>query len=297
MQSRRIVAAGLLLLAVGVAATAFLGPLVTDTINYRFSENMENQTTGGDAVLLFIVAPAALIASYLWLRGRTLAPVVALAAAAFTAYTFFGFILIPNYDRYDGNNEQYYPLFVAVLALSLALTAVSWSALSRAILPMPSAGLRKAVAAILLLVAILFALTWSGQIAAVAGGDYSTEYVEHPIAFWLIRTLDFAILIPASIATAVGLLRCSQTAVRAAYGLTGFVTLMVASIASMAIVLVARDDPSAEPAFLGALIPITSGLGYLTFRLWRSCLTGAGESGQADGPGASVVAARAARQS
>lgn len=282
MADRRFVSLGLFLLGIGIAATALLGPLATDTIDYRFSENMENQTIGGDAVLLLIVVPLLLVAGYLWLKDHRFAPLLAIAPAAFAAYTFLGFILIPDYTRYEGNNEKYFPLFVAVLALGFAVTAASWSALARQELREPDRRLRGITAAVLMLVGIFVGLTWSSQIADVMAGDYSTEYLDHPTAFWLIRTLDFGIVIPASLATGIGLLRGSRTALRSAIALTGFLTLMFASIASMALVLVARDDPAAEPVALVVLLPATAGLGLLTWKLWQ--VTGTPEAGQRETP-------------
>lgn len=268
MASSRITAYGLILLGMGLGLTALLGPLASGTIRYRISDNMENQTLGGDAVLLLIAMPAAFLAAYLWLNESRLAPLLALAPAAFAAYTFLGFILIPDYARYDGNNEKFFPLFAAILALGLTISLLSWSALGRMEMPQPSRLLRRVTAGVLILVAALFALAWGSQIAAVAGGEYSTEYAEHPTAFWLIRTLDFAIIIPATLASGIGLLRGNATALRAAYGLAGFLTLMLASILSMMVVLIARDDPAAEPVALAVLLPVTAGLAALTWKLW-----------------------------
>jgi hypothetical protein len=270
MPGRRIVYLGLLLLSLGVATTVILGPLVTDTITYRYSENMESQTIGGDATLLLVVVPALLLASYLWLRRSWHAPMLAIAATTFTSYTFLGFILIPDYARYDGNNEKYYPLFASVLALSIAMSVVAWSALGQSDPPEFTRRLRRSIALALLLVAGLFGLAWSGQIAEVIKGTYSTEYLEHPTGFWLIRTLDFALIIPASIATAIGLLRRNRTARKSAYALVGFVTVMLLSIVSMAVVMLVRDDPSADPAALALFIPATGGMALLFWKLWRN---------------------------
>ncbi len=269
MVDRRIVSSMLSLLGLGLLLTALLGPLGTETITYRVSENMEQQTLGGDAVLLALAAPMALLAALLWLRGNPLAPLLALAPASFTAYTYLGFILIPDYSRYPGNNEEFYPLFAAVLALSIALTAMAWAALGHITLPEPSQRLRRLTAGTLALIALFFGLTWGRQIADVMAGSYSTEYLAHPTAFWLIRTLDFAILIPASIATAIGLLRGSATALRSAYALTGFITVMLASIASMALVLIVTGDPAADAAGIALFVSLTAGLALLTGKLWN----------------------------
>ncbi len=270
MFHRRVIPLWIFLLGLGIAATAVLGPLVTNTIHYRFSANMENQTIGGDAVLLLVVTPVLLASGYLWLRSHWVAPLLAIASASFASYTFLGFILIPDYARYEGNNENYYPLFVAVLALGTAVSVASWAKIAKLEAPPLSRQLRWATAGVLLLVSLFVGLTWSRQIADVMAGNHSTEYLEHPAAFWLIRTLDFAFVIPAALATAVGLLRGNSTAARSACALAGFFTLMLLSIVSMALVLVVKDDPSAEPFALLVLVPATVGIALLTRELWTA---------------------------
>lgn len=46
----------LILLGVGAAATALLGPLVGDIIRYHASQGAINQIMGGDIAALFMVA-------------------------------------------------------------------------------------------------------------------------------------------------------------------------------------------------------------------------------------------------
>src|SRR5262249_26601432 len=51
----------------------------------------------------------------------------------------------------------------------------------------------------------------------------------------------------------VGLLRGARWATKLAVAMTGFMTLLVGSVAGMAAVMTARDDPSADPAVLAAV--------------------------------------------
>src|SRR3954452_202774 len=91
--ARRWLALGLLVIAAGLAAVALLGPLATGIIDYRVTETLRNQTIGLDAVSLFLVAPLALAAAALVLRGRLLGFAIALGVGAYTSYMFVQYIL------------------------------------------------------------------------------------------------------------------------------------------------------------------------------------------------------------
>jgi hypothetical protein len=54
-------AAGLVGIALGLAAVALLGPLATGLVSYRVSETLRDQTIGLDAVSLFVVAPLSVV--------------------------------------------------------------------------------------------------------------------------------------------------------------------------------------------------------------------------------------------
>jgi hypothetical protein len=94
--SQRWLAAGLLMIAAGLAVVALLGPLAFEVIDYRVTETLRNQTIGLDAVSLFVVAPLALLAVVLVVRGHVAGPALALGIGAYTSYMFVQYILGPT---------------------------------------------------------------------------------------------------------------------------------------------------------------------------------------------------------
>ena len=73
-------------LAVMLAANSVLGPLVTETIEYRYSETLINQGIGLDAVALFGAAPIAIAAAVLVQRRHRAGPALSFIPATFAAY-------------------------------------------------------------------------------------------------------------------------------------------------------------------------------------------------------------------
>ncbi|MEA2523745.1 MAG: hypothetical protein QOF01_5376 [Thermomicrobiales bacterium] len=270
MSPRRIAGFGSIALGTGIAAAAVLGPLVFKVIEFRTSKHIENQFVGGEVVSLGVVAPAAVAAGVLWLRGHRLAPALALGPSLYAVYTSTTAILGQEYSRYPGNVEKFFPLYAGLVAGGTALAAYAWSQLGERDLRMPSDSLRRAAAGIFLGLGVFFALAWSAQIRLVVIGHPSAEYQEGPSAFWIVKLLDFGFVIPLLIVTGIGLFRGRPAAIRAAYGLAAFATCLAGSIAGMAVAMSAKHDPSAQPAMLVVVLPATAGLALITARLLRS---------------------------
>lgn len=108
-------------------------------------------------------------------------------------------------------------------------------------------------------------------IRLVAIGKPSQEYVDGPTLFWLIKSLDYVILIPTLLVTGYGLFQSHPVAVKVVPALCMFPTYMVASVAGMAIQMQRTDDPSAEPVMVIAMISATVGLATVSIALLRSC--------------------------
>ncbi len=280
----------LLLLAVGLAANVLLGPLGLGLLTWRVSANGLNQTYGADAAILVMVVPAALVAARLWWRGQRLAAPLALGAGLAALYYGIAEVLGPDYTRYPGNNERYFPLFLAVIILSWTIAARAWGALDPEP-PRPAAWLARSFATVLVLGGALIGLAWTAQIGAIAlTGTVGPEYTDAPSAFWTIRIVDLGFLVPICLATGVGLWRGSALAVRAAYGVAAFMTLQAAAVLAMGAVMLWRDDPAASAALFSALLPITLGFAACTLALLRSYANG---GGQAADPTTRVARARA----
>ncbi|CAA9549189.1 MAG: hypothetical protein AVDCRST_MAG70-776 [uncultured Thermomicrobiales bacterium] len=268
--SRRAAGLGSIVLGAGIAISAILGPLALKVITFRTSANLENQFIGGEVVSLGVVAPAAIAAGVLWLRGHRLAPALALGPALYAVYTYTTVVIGQEYARYDGNVERFFPLYAGLVAGGAAIAVAAWSRLGETQVPTPSDRLRRTVAGIFLGLGSFFALAWAAQIRLVVIGQPTAEYQEGPTIFWVIKLLDVGFLIPLLIATGAGLLGRKPAAIRAAYGLSAFASCLVGSIAGMAVAMEVKGDPSAQPAMLAILLPATAGLAFTTSRLLRS---------------------------
>jgi hypothetical protein len=77
MKQSRWLGAGLFCLAVGLAATALLGPLGVGVIHQRVSGLMLSQLKGVDVDSLLLVAPLCVVIGLLAMHGRRAAPVLA----------------------------------------------------------------------------------------------------------------------------------------------------------------------------------------------------------------------------
>jgi hypothetical protein len=203
------------------------------------------------------------------MRRCKVAPALALAPSLYTVYTYTTLILGPEYGRYPGNNEQFLPLHLGILALGGAIAVKAWSALGRAQPSMPGASLRITTGTALLVPNALFALAWIRQIADFLGGERSQAYRDDPRLWWLIKLIDLSLVIPASLVVGIGLLRRRPGAIKAAYGLSGFLACLVGSIGSMGAVQIVKGDPSASPAVVVIALAAALGVGSVTARLLR----------------------------
>ncbi|MDQ2684103.1 MAG: hypothetical protein M3Y37_11315, partial [Chloroflexota bacterium] len=201
-----------ILLSLGVALAAVLGPLVLEVIEFRLGENAITQFRGGEIVSLAIVAPLLIVAGALWLRGHPLAPVLAIGPALYAAYTYTSAVLGQEYARYEGNVEKFYPLFAGLVLGGLVVAMLSWMWLAEEPASARPYAAHRALAWAFIILGAFFALTWAAQIRLVYTGDPPEEYNEGPTLFWLIKFLDFALCIPVLIATGIGLRRGVATA-------------------------------------------------------------------------------------
>jgi hypothetical protein len=245
-------------LGVGTAASAILGPLVTNVIRFHVSDNTRQQLIGGEIISLCVAAPLAIGAGVLWLRGKPLASKLAIGPALYALYANVQFTIGPEYRRYPGNNEYAVPLYLALIILGWAVALRAWNGLATEEAAVFSNRLRRGLAALLIVLPFFFALTWIRGIAQVINGEHPIEYQQDPTLFWLVRTMDLAFVIPAALIAGVGLLRRSSWATRLSYATTGFLTLEVAAVAGMAAAMLVNNDPSASGSLLGIMLTGTT---------------------------------------
>jgi len=267
MKSERMWGLGLILLGTCVAASSLLGPLVLEVIRFRVSASAETQLVGGEIVSLLIVAPMAIAAGLLAIRGHDLAPPLALAPSLYALYLAFSLVLGVDYARYPGNNERFFPLYWAITVLAAYSTLAAWAKLSRQEIPEPGTRLRWTTSGVLILLGVLLGLTWSKSIWDVlSGSNISQEYLGDPNTYWVIRLLDTAFVIPAALAAGMGLLMRRRSATRAVYGLLGFLMCEAGAVAGMAAAMAIRRDPFASVPFL-----VITAIGTVALAVLAAC--------------------------
>jgi len=239
-------AAASILLGVGLAVNALLGPLLADVIDYRVTETLLNQTLGLEAVSLAVVAPLAIVGGLLILRGHRAGAPLVVAVGAFTAYMFVQYVLGPDYLRLAGNNELYFPLYLALFALGWIVALRGWWALDG---ELPGSRRRDRLIGGIVLPLLAFAafiryLPALGDAMSDAPGD--AGYLGGPTFFWAIALMDLGIFLPATIATCTGLLRGAPWARKMLYALLGWFALVGPAVAGMAVAMYVNDDPAAS---------------------------------------------------
>ena len=264
----RLVAFGLLALAVGLAANSLLGPLVAEVIEYRFSESLVNQGIGLDAVALLGAVPLAVVAAVLVRRGHPAGPVLGFIPSTFAAYMAPQYIIGPDYLALPGNNEQFFVFHLALFILAAAVVVGCWISIDRARLrpATPVADRRRSL--VLFGVAAFILLRWVPLLIELVGGDpTSAEYRENPTAFFLIGVLDLGVVLPAILAAGVAARTGAAWARTGIYAAVGWFALVPAAVAAMAITMQLKDDPNASTAttitMTVAAVVFTAGAGLM----------------------------------
>ena len=246
--SHRGLAFATVLLGLGVAANAVLGPFVLGIIDYRFSTTLVNQGIGLDAVALCAVFPVAVLASILMWRRHHVGLVLAFIPSTFAIYMLPQYVIGPEYLRLSGNNEQFFPFHLALFVLAMGVFLFAWNAVEDERLRPHSRPSDRMRAMVLVAVAgFIFVGRWlPALIELVEGTPALADFRVNPTSFLLIGWLDLGIVVPAAITAAFGLLRGARWARKAAYAVIAWFALVPASIAAMAITMVVNDDPNAD---------------------------------------------------
>lgn len=239
---------GLVVLALGVAASAVLGPLVLDVIRYHASDGAVTQISGGDVAALLLVAPVATLAGILLLRGHPAGAPLGMAPAVYAVYTYTQLALGGDFARYPGNSEDFFLLNLGLFVLGIAITISCWSRIDVDRLP-DRPRVDRFLAGYLALgsLFLLIGLHLPHLIALWTGGT-PEGYVEDPGVFWLVKLMDLGLILPAMIGVAIGLLRGRGWAQKAKYAMVGWFALLGTAVAGMAIVMQLTDAPGAEIA-------------------------------------------------
>lgn len=234
----------------GVAMAAVLGPLVTGTIRYRVVEAIDWQITGGDIAALFLVAPAAIVAGVLLLRGHRAGVVIALAPAAFGVYTYLQLAIGGEFGVQPGNSERFFPLFLVLFVVAGVVLVWAVGQAARMRLPQPAPRLRRVIIWVVFVLAAFLALGLHlpGLIDIIGGEPYDQVYLDSPTVYWAVKMMDLGIVVPLAIAAGIGLLRNTPWSTLLMYGVIGWGALLGSAVAGMAIVMQANGDPTASLA-------------------------------------------------
>ncbi len=242
----RLVALGLTVIAVGLAAVALLGPLGWGVVAYRVTPTLRSQTLGLDATSLLVVAPLALAAAVLALRRRPLGPVLALGIGAYTSYMSVQYVLGPDYGRLPGTNQQLFPLFLVVFTAGWLVALTAWTAIDSAQLVRSR---RHELLVARLVLPVLAVLAFARYLPALAdwmsAAPADPGYRAGPTFAWTIALLDLGVFLPATVLTCVGLGRGAPWARKALALVVGWFGLVGPAVAAMGLALYLTDDPTA----------------------------------------------------
>ncbi|WP_255198473.1 hypothetical protein [Halorarius litoreus] len=241
-RSDRRLATGLFALAAALAVNSLLGPLAAGVVTYPLSETLLNQTIGLEAFTLVAVAPLTALAGVLVLRGHAVGPVVAIPPAAYTVYMFAQYVVGPEYGTY----ALVVLLHLAIFVLGGGLLVAAWTRARQSDLPPMSPRRTRAYSVGLLLLAAFVTSRYLATAGAfLTGGPIPAEFVDDPSMYWSIFLLDLGVVLPVTVAVAVGLRRGAPWARTALYGVVGWYVLVPISVATMGVAMVVNGDPNA----------------------------------------------------
>lgn len=242
--------AGLILLGLGAALVAILGPLVTGVIEYHASEGAINQIVGGDVAGLFLVAPISVVAGILVWRDRPAGRALALGPAFYGLYMYSQLALGGDVFRYPGNSELFFPLYLGLFLLAGAIAIRAWSSLDEERLPGGRRRTDRALAVFFLVVAafLTLGLHLPGLLDVMTREPSGAEYLADPVVFWLVKFMDLGLVVPALVAAGVGVLTRARWAGKVRYAVAAWAALLGTSVAGMAIVMQVRGDPASSLA-------------------------------------------------
>ena len=261
----------LLLLAGVLLLNTILGPVVLGVVSYPITETVENQLRGLELVSALLVAPWAAVAGVGALRGRPAAPILGFAPAAYAAYMFVQYVLGPEYARYSITSLAQLGIFV----LAAGLMLWSWSLSGGVHLPPVRARQATRSGLLLFALAAVVLLRYTGAMAgAFSGSRIEQEFAEERTFFWSIFLLDLGVVVPCTVAAGVAVLRGTTVGPRALCAVVGWFALVPPSVAAMAAVMWARNDPNASISTVVLLSAASAAFGVFAWRTLRPLLTG-----------------------
>jgi hypothetical protein len=282
-RSRRWLPVGLLVIAVGLAAVALLGPLVTGLVDYRVTETLGNQTIGLDAVSLCVVAPISLFAAVLVRRRYLAGSTVALGVGAYTSYMLAQYIVGPDYAHLPGNNERLFPLCLLLFITGWLVALGAWNGIN--VESIPTSRRRDRLLGRIVLPVLAF-LAFGRYLPVLDDVMSSTPedkgYLAGPNFFWVIAMLDLGVFMPLTIAACVGLLRGTLGRRRPSTWSSAGSGSLAPAVAAMAITMYVNDDPNASGGSAAFMTGIGLAFALLAVGVYWPLLRIRGASGDSE---------------
>lgn len=278
MTTRHWLTGVLVAMAVGITTAVVLGPLLTGQLAYRTSDAALRQIVGGELAALAVVVPVTVLAAVLVARRHRAGPMVALAPGVWALYMYAQLIIGQEYVDLPGNNEQFFPLLLALFILGGVVVLLAWREVAATPLPAISRRLARTAGVTLLVVAafLAFGLHLPSLVDALSEQP-AVAYTANPTAFWAVKLMDLGIVVPAAVAIGIGLLRGSPAAQRASYAMLGGYSLLAAAVAGMAIVMYDAGDPDGTLLNVAAFSTFALVIGWITVALYRPLFQAAPE--------------------
>jgi hypothetical protein len=111
-------------------------------------------------------------------------------------------------------------------------------------------------------------------VSAFTGSHLPGEFAGERTFFWSIFLLDLGIVVPCTVAAGLALVRGAEVGQRALYAVVGWFALVPPSVAAMAVVMWARNDPHASVPTVLMLSAVTVAFGTFAWRTVHPLLPG-----------------------
>jgi len=171
---------------------------------------------------------------------------------------------------------EYSPVVLLHLALFIlsGFTLVhAWQRIQVNDLPLLNRRRKKISAAVLFLLAIFTSLSYIASIPQILkGGTIPATYVEDPTVYWSIFLLDLGFVLPITIAVSVGLLQNRGFAQKAVYGMVGWYTLVIGSVAAMFVVMFLGGDSNVAGVTVLLLLAVFLLIVLFSGWIWKSLI-------------------------
>lgn len=261
-------------LAALLALNTLLGPLGLGIIDYELDRTLDNQLLGLELVTVGLVVPALLLGAALTARGRPAGPLVVVGPAGYAAYMFVQYVLGPEYSTYS--LTVLFHVLVASVAGGLTLWAWTVSARTvsgRTAIPTVSRRTARLHAVLLAAYAGFVLLRYAGSVTgALDGAPVGEEFEASRTFFWTIYLLDLGVVVPVTLVAAALSWRGAAAGRRAVLAVVGWFALVPPSVAAMALVMLARDDPHASVPTVVLLTVTSVVFAGVAVRLFRPLL-------------------------